>query len=137
MVWQDVKQKVLRFAVLKHVRAVDIHWDLLLQIPDRELLATWQIRLNPQQWGGISGPVAAVQLPDHRMIYLEYEGEISGGRGNVTRVDCGKMELVRLDDQRIHFILHGQLVRGTFTIHRVASDVAGQPAQWLLEAQAA
>jgi hypothetical protein len=43
-------------------------------------------------------------LPAHRRIYLDYEGEISGGRGTVRRWDwgtCRKLEwgedLVRLD----------------------------------------
>ncbi|MGL6193201.1 MAG: DNA polymerase ligase N-terminal domain-containing protein [Thermoguttaceae bacterium] len=32
---------------------------------------------------------AVTRLPDHRKIYLEYEGEISKGRGSVERIDTG------------------------------------------------
>lgn len=31
----------------------------------------------------------AERLPDHRRLYLDYEGEIAGGRGRVTRVAAG------------------------------------------------
>lgn len=135
MVWQDVEQKVSRFAVLKHVRDSDVHWDLLLQMPDRELLATWQIRLDPARWGGESEPVAAVQLPDHRIIYLDYQGELSANRGWVTHVDGGKMELLCFDEQRIHFLLHGQILHGAFTITRTAAGIEGQLSDWRLKAE--
>lgn len=31
----------------------------------------------------------AQRIPDHRPVYLDYEGEVSGGRGHVTRVATG------------------------------------------------
>lgn len=37
-----------------------------------------------------SGPVR--RLPNHRTAYLEYEGEISGGRGEVERVMAGDFQ---------------------------------------------
>lgn len=33
--------------------------------------------------------LSAVRIGDHRREYLEYEGEVSGGRGRVTRVASG------------------------------------------------
>ncbi len=112
MVWQDFNQKVFRFAVLKHVRETDIHWDLLLQLPLRPLLATWQIRRNPAQWEHELQPIPALAIPDHRLIYLDFQGEISGGRGHVTRIDGGKVEISRVDEDVMEFCLHGQLLRG-------------------------
>jgi hypothetical protein len=33
--------------------------------------------------------VVAEPTADHRLLYLDYEGPVSGGRGTVTRVDAG------------------------------------------------
>lgn len=40
----------------------------------------------------------AERISDHRRAYLEYEGEISGGRGRVTRVARGRCRVDRLCD---------------------------------------
>ncbi len=42
--------------------------------------------------------VAAKVLPDHRRDYLEFEGEVSGGRGHVRRVIGGTFELLGHSD---------------------------------------
>ena len=68
-----------RFVVLEHVRPEDRHWDLMLESGDA--LATWALKHSPDS----AQPIAAEQLPDHRLAYLDYEGPISGGRGAVTR----------------------------------------------------
>ncbi len=63
-----------RFVLLEHVWN-GVHWDFMLE--HGEVLRTW----------AIDSPIVAGQdlparaLPDHRRIYLEYEGEISGNRG--------------------------------------------------------
>jgi hypothetical protein len=50
---------------------------------------------------------AAERLADHRLAYLEYEGEVSGGRGVVKRVARGEMEVVR--DEAEEFEARGSL----------------------------
>ncbi len=104
--------QTLRFVILKHVRPQDTHWDLMLQLPDQEKLATWQIHIPPEKWGKT---LPAVRLPDHRRIYLQYEGEISGNRGHVMRVDEGTAEILE-QGARWHIKLHGKHVRGTFEV---------------------
>lgn len=37
-----------------------------------------------------SSGVDVIRLPDHRAIYLTYEGELSGGRGWVRRIASGR-----------------------------------------------
>ncbi|MGC8625097.1 MAG: DNA polymerase ligase N-terminal domain-containing protein [Phycisphaerae bacterium] len=130
MVWQGYGQKNIRFAILKHVRDSDVHWDLLLQNPDHPRLATWQIRIEPVAWQ--SRAIVAIRLPDHRAVYLDYEGEISSGRGRVTRVDGGLIELLRYDPQRIETVLHGQLLQGALTLIR-AADTPTFSDQWTLQ----
>jgi hypothetical protein len=40
-------------------------------------------------------PVRAERLPDHRTIYLRFEGDIGGGRGAVSRVAQGECSIER------------------------------------------
>jgi hypothetical protein len=54
-------------------------------------LATWQLPAWPPP-GSAALPAAA--LADHRKAYLDYQGEVSLGRGHVTIVDSGRYETV-------------------------------------------
>lgn len=74
-----------RFAILKHDHPF-LHWDFLLDAG--ETLKTWRL-LSPPATGIW---IAAELLPDHRRIYLDYEGEVSGNRGTVTRVHHGRYQ---------------------------------------------
>ncbi|MGC8539616.1 MAG: DNA polymerase ligase N-terminal domain-containing protein [Phycisphaerae bacterium] len=133
MVWQDFNEKVFRFAVLKHVRQTDIHWDLLLQLPDRPLLATWQIRVPPAVWISRIEAIPAVAIADHRLIYLDFEGEIPGDRGNVKHVDGGILNLQRVEENAIRGILRGHDLKGPLTLTRTKSDCADVSQQWQLK----
>ena len=90
-----------RFVVLEHDHP-DLHWDLMLESDER--LTTWA--LPPQPFGAFQ--CSAKRLPDHRKRYLDYEGEVSGGRGCVRRIDAGIVE--RLDELR--FRLYGTVFAG-------------------------
>ena len=71
------------------------HWDLMLA--DRDHLLTWAIEKQPK-----TGEVAiATQLADHRLAYLDYEGEISDGRGNVTQFANGTFKWIERTKERI------------------------------------
>ena len=133
MVWQDFNEKVFRFAVLKHVRQTDIHWDLLLQLPDRPLLATWQIRVPPAVWSSHFQAIPAIAIPDHRLIYLDFQGQIDGDRGHVTHVDGGILNLQRVEENAIRGILRGHDLKGPLTLTRTKSDRADVSQQWQLK----
>jgi len=90
-----------RFVILEHDRP-DLHWDLMLESGD--VLATWA--LPPQPFGEFR--CSAKCLPDHRKCFLDYEGEVSGNRGSVRRIDAGNFQC--LDKQR--FLLHGTVFVG-------------------------
>ncbi|MEQ9411343.1 MAG: DNA polymerase ligase N-terminal domain-containing protein [Fuerstiella sp.] len=72
----------LRFVILEHDHPF-LHWDLLLE--RGEVLAAWRLLrpVVPRTW------LPAERLPDHRRMYLDYEGPISRGRGHVTQVASG------------------------------------------------
>jgi len=69
------------------------HWDLLLEQPDRESsqLLCFEVPAHPHNW---EKTTSAKQLPDHRAIYLSYEGPISGNRGTVTQLLKGDVQWV-------------------------------------------
>ena len=72
-----------RYAVLHHTGHGEPHFDLLIGRFDAPLitlrLPTWPVR----------GRLSLTRLPDHRPIYLDYEGPVSGNRGEVKRVEAG------------------------------------------------
>lgn len=105
-----------RFALLWHDCPAEYnegpHWDLMLERPGVELeqrLATWSLRTLPGIWCerlglevlGSMDQVIAIALPDHRATYLDYEGPVSGDRGEVTQVASGGIAWNTLGDQKI------------------------------------
>lgn len=74
----------LRFAVLRHEQIDSPHFDLLIELEAGQPLATWRC----EEWP-IVRPAIINRLPDHRPLYLDYEGPISGNRGHVRRVASG------------------------------------------------
>ena len=85
-----------RYAVLNHQVNHEIsassdrqdHFDLLLEFAD--VLVTWELSVwLPTETQSIR------RLPDHRLVYLDYQGPISNNRGSVTRVDQGQFELTQ------------------------------------------
>ena len=67
-----------RFVIQKHTTGGASHYDLMLEAGGA--LATWRLRRLPTVMKP-GGSMPAQALPDHRLAYLSYEGEISGGRG--------------------------------------------------------
>ena len=72
------------YVVLRHEGVDTPHFDLMVQPSPGAKLATWRLAAWPP-----AGSLALTRLPDHRTEYLTYEGEISGGRGTVRRVEQG------------------------------------------------
>jgi hypothetical protein len=76
----------LRFVILAHTVNGLTHFDLMLELAGHDKLRTYQL----VQWPLAAGEsCAAPRIGDHRRAYLDYEGEVSGGRGRVTRVQAG------------------------------------------------
>lgn len=82
-----------RFVLLRHTLPTHAtrksHWDLLLEMGD--VLAAWELPCPLlaacDAHSATHGPLW--RLPDHRLLYLDYEGPIAGDRGHVARVACG------------------------------------------------
>jgi DNA polymerase Ligase (LigD) len=101
-----------RYVILEHDHPAR-HWDFLLECGD--VLLAWRLSAPP----GPGGPVDAEQSFDHRPLYLDYEGPISGGRGRVTRWDAGTFEWEAREPGRVAVRLAGVRLRGVFRLERL------------------
>jgi hypothetical protein len=92
-----------------HARAS--HVDLMLEVEG--MLRTWALAELP-----VDGrEIVAQELADHRLAYLDYEGEVSNDRGRVTRSDRGSYQ-ASFDSDAISGELDGEHFRGAFEIVR-------------------
>ena len=109
-----------RFVILEHDHPV-LHWDLMLEAGAS--LQTWRLAEPPIG----STPIEATALGDHRVMYLDYEGPVSGARGNVKRWDAGVFtEEPDSTPEMRRLWLRGERVRGRFDLERIAGT------QWRL-----
>jgi len=84
-----------RYVILEHDWP-ERHWDLMLEAGS--VLETWKLSSPPNP--GATLPVE--KSFDHRLMYLDYEGPISKGRGSVTRWDSGTYEpMVKEENRRV------------------------------------
>lgn len=78
------------------------HYDLMLEWGD--VLKTWSV--------SALDATTAQRIQDHRLLYLEYEGEISGGRGEVRIVDRGTYDVLNWGAGEISVLLRGRRYYG-------------------------
>jgi len=99
--------------ILRHSVNGGEHFDLMLEVEVQDKLRTLQLAQWPLE-PGVS--CAAREIGPHRRAYLDYEGEISGGRGHVVRVAAGTWqghEGAIILNGRIHLVFDGQTVLRT------------------------
>lgn len=97
-----------------------VHWDFMLEVEGS--LRTWRLEKPPES----AESIAAEELADHRLSYLDYEGPVSGNRGVVTRHDAGSYHWLIDHANRVEVQLDGDRLRGTASLHQEAS----QPQRW-------
>jgi hypothetical protein len=100
-----------RYVILEH-DFPQRHWDFLLEAGDH--LRSWRLSEQPEA----GGAVRAEAIADHRLLYLDYEGAISGGRGRVERWDSGSYTQVEFGESRVIVFLRGQRCRGQAALER-------------------
>jgi DNA polymerase Ligase (LigD) len=89
------------------------HWDFLVEAGP--VLRAWRLPELP----AVGARVRAEPNADHRLLYLDYEGPVSGNRGTVTRYDAGTCDWLEDGPERVRVELRGarfvgiaELVRG-------------------------
>jgi hypothetical protein len=106
----------MRFTISHHTGAKEgDHFDLLLEQGDS--LRTFRLKAAEFQ-----APQAAVPIPDHRKLYLDYEGPISSGRGRVRVVETGTYEIDEWAEDRIQVAVFGRRIRTRLRLTRSAAD---------------
>ncbi len=102
------REMMVQYVLLHHTGVVPEHFDLMVHLPGEEKLVTWRILTPPETWR--SSSPEAERIGDHRLAYLEFEGNLSGNRGQVKRVGQGiacltatneTMYLLRFDESTI------------------------------------
>ena len=105
-----------RFVILRHDMppgsARPSHFDLMFE--QGQALRTWACEALP----AIGRATLAEQLADHRLAYLDLEGEVSGGRGHVTRVAAGQYELLVETEGLVRVRLDSEALSGELTLAR-------------------
>ena len=130
-----------RFVVLHHQLPADSgrssHWDLLLQQTPEfgSGLLTFEVSVPPKEWGDTT---FVRKLPDHRTLYLRYEGHLSDNRGIVTRILSGTIqwqvltaELLILAVQSDTFPYAGSPIQGELRVSKFSDQT--NPDRWKLE----
>jgi hypothetical protein len=100
-----------RYVILEHDHP-HLHWDLMLEAG--EVLQTWRLDAPPRA----GAAVGAEPSFDHRLLYLDYEGPIGGGRGRVVRWDAGTCTQDEDNDDRLRIHFAGGRLRGTALLAR-------------------
>jgi len=113
-----------RFVILEHDWN-GTHWDLMLEVDG--VLRAWA--LDAPIMRGVDVPARA--LPDHRILYLDYEGQVSGDRGVVRRWDRGEYEVQDWTSVLIRVHLVGDQLVGGAELRMVGSGEGELPSRWV------
>ncbi|MCA9016364.1 MAG: hypothetical protein KDA77_13610, partial [Planctomycetaceae bacterium] len=118
---------MLQYVILRH-DFPELHWDLMLE--HEGVLKTWRLPVVPEidpASDESSIDLVVEALPDHRIVYLEYEGPVSGDRGEVSRWDRGSLTLLEYNDDSLVALLTGEELAGRVTLKKT-----DQENQWSL-----
>ena len=121
------------FTVQQHA-ATTLHFDFRLEVDG--VLRSWAVPKGPSMDPSVKR--LAVEVPDHALDYADFEGRLGPGYGEGAVIvwDKGDYEPLTdgdfgeaLDSGHASFELHGEKLRGGFTLQRASG---GRKPQWLL-----
>lgn len=105
-----------KFVIQKH-QATHLHYDFRLEMDG--VLKSWAIPKDPPTKSGVKR--LAVQVEDHALDYINFEGTIPEGMygaGTVEIWDKGTYILKTRKENKIEFILQGSKLEGTYLLIR-------------------
>jgi hypothetical protein len=106
-----------RFVILTHDWPYP-HWDFLAEAGG--VLRAWRLLAEP----AAGTDIPAEPIGDHRLLYLDYEGPVSDGRGRVSRWDAGSAEWLADEPDRAEVELRGAKLAGRAVVSRTAGGWA-------------
>lgn len=113
-----------RFVVQEH-HARHLHWDFRLE--KEGTLKSWAVPKGPPEKKQVKR--LAIQVEDHELDYIDFEGEIAAGEygaGSVTIWDSGTYTLESESSKSIVFGLKGKRLKGKYSLVHLKDK------QWLL-----
>ena len=122
-----------RFVIQEH-HARKLHYDFRLEMDGA--LKSWAVPKVPSKKADLKR--LAIQVEDHALDYIDFEGEIeegSYGAGKVKIWDKGTYDLESRKDNKIVFVLHGKKLDGRYTLLKMKWGPPRQRRgkdQWLL-----
>lgn len=113
-----------RFVVQRH-QASHLHYDFRLELDG--VLKSWVVPKEPPTTPKVRR--LAVQVEDHPVDYISFQGVIPEGygAGTVEIWDQGTFILHERTEERLLFVLEGQRLRGPYALIRT-----GRGKDWLL-----
>lgn len=106
-----------RFVVLRHIDRDGDHFDLMIESGER--LATWKF---PDFPGAGDSRQSCRRIGEHRRLYLDYEGPISGDRGVVDRQDSGDCRVTESIGDRWVVEFFGGRLAGEYELVQSSSE---------------
>lgn len=103
----------LKYVIQKH-DATHLHYDLRLEYDG--VAKSWAIPKEPST--KLHEKRLAVQVDDHEVSYMDFEGEIKEGygEGTVKIWDSGFWEPESVKENKIVAVIHGKKLKGRYTI---------------------
>ena len=98
-----------------HASRSHLHWDFRLEIEG--VLKSWAVPKGIPTVLNVKK--LAIQVEDHPLDYLNFEGEIAEGEygaGQISIWDTGLYELLKFEKKRIEFVLYGKKVSGKYIL---------------------
>lgn len=119
------------FVVQKHY-ASNTHYDFRLKM--NNTLKSWAIPKSPPKIKGIKR--LAIQVEDHSVDYINFEGEIPEGNYGAGRVeiwDKGNYKLKNADNKKIEFFLEGNKLKGNYVLLKTSygKNISQKEKSWL------